>query len=316
MESYDKLIKRIRKSSNVFVMAHKNIDLDGLGASLAINELCNFLKKKCYIIIEDMKFDGSVKRGLDYIEENYKCNIGKIGEFKDKIDNSLLVLVDTYSDKRSQSPKLCTMIKNILYVDHHLFGDPLNDDFWINSKVSSTCEMLTEIFSKKKIKINKYAATIMLSGIDVDTNNYSIKTTYKTHEAVAFLLKKNADLNVAINFTRTKIEEYIKIQKIVFKTEFYKKKYAIVIGGKDEIYERKSLAVISDTLLMFNNVDASFAIGFIDKGLIGVSARSMEKDVEKIMTKFGGGGHKNNAACQIEGKDLEKIKKQIKEELI
>ncbi len=317
MIDYNRIVKRIKKSENIFVMGHKAIDFDSLGSCLAISELSERLKKKCYIILEDTKLEEGIKKSLDYLKEySDKYRIGKLSDYSDKIKKgSLLVIVDTYSEKRTQSPKLVSLINNKIYIDHHLFGNPIDDNYFISTKVSSNCEMLVHLFIKKQMRINKYVATIMLTGLDIDSNSFGIKTTEKTHEAAAYLHHCGAELNVANSFSKTKLADYIKIQKIIFKTKFYRKKYAIVVGNRDTIYERKNLAVISDTLLMFDNVNVSIAIGYLGRKLVGVSARSTEYNVEELMQKFGGGGSKNNAACQIENKTLKEVYKLIKGEL-
>lgn len=317
MIDYGKIIKKLKKSENIFVMGHKAIDFDSFGSCLAISELAERLDKKCYIIIEDAKLEEGIKKSLEYLKDNNdKFKIGKLNDYLEKIKtNSLLVIVDTYSEKRSQAPKLCNLINNKIYIDHHLFGEPLNNNYFIDAKVSSNCEILAHLFMKKRMRINKYTATVMLTGLDIDSNSFSIKTNEKTHEAAMYLHHCGAELNVANSFSKTRLADYIKIQKIIFKTKFYKKKYAIVVGNRDTIYERKVLATISDTLLLFDNVDVSFAIGYLGKRLVGVSARSSSANVEEIMQKFGGGGSKNNAACQIENKTLKEVYKLIRGEL-
>ncbi len=317
MISYNKIAKRIKKSDNVFVMGHKAIDFDAFGAALAVNEVCERLKKKCYIILEDSKLEEGIKKSFEYLNDNeIRPKIGKYIDYADKIkENSLLVIVDTYSEKRVQSTKLCSLIDNKIFVDHHLFGSPINSDYFIDAKTSSTCEMLAHMFINKNMRLNKYVATILLTGINIDSNNFSIKTTSKTHEAAAYLYRCGAELNTSNNFSKTRLSDYMRIQKIIFKTKFYKKKYAIVLGNRDTIYERKNLAVISDTLLMFDNVIMSVAIGYIGKKIVGVSARSVSYNVEELMKKFGGGGTKTNAACQIEGKTIKEVYSLIKGEL-
>ena len=63
-------------------------------------------------------------------------------------------------------------------------------------------------------------------------------------------------------------------------------------------YDKKYLAMISEELLQFEDVEASFTIGYIDDNIIGISARSIGNiDVEKIMNHFNGGGHTTKAAC-------------------
>ena len=50
MIDYGKIIKKLKKSENIFVMGHKAIDFDSFGSCLAISELAERLDKKCYII--------------------------------------------------------------------------------------------------------------------------------------------------------------------------------------------------------------------------------------------------------------------------
>ena len=80
------------------------------------------------------------------------------------------------------------------------------------------------------------------------------------------------------------------------------------------------LALISEDLLQFDKVEASFTIGYVDENSVGISARSIGNiDVENIMYKLGGGGHKTDAATEIKGTNIEDVKnkflKVIKEEI-
>ena len=85
----------------------------------------------------------------------------------------------------------------------------------------------------------------------------------------------------------------------------------------ENVYEKRDLAIVAEELLQFENVEASYAIGYVNKNIIGISARSIGTvDVETIMTKLGGGGHMNEAATQLEDLSLkeafEKLKGAIK----
>ena len=48
-----KLTKAIKKAKNIFLMAHKNLDLDALGSSVGMNMILKRKKKNCYLIIDD-----------------------------------------------------------------------------------------------------------------------------------------------------------------------------------------------------------------------------------------------------------------------
>ena len=69
---------------------------------------------------------------------------------------------------------------------------------------------------------------------------------------------------------------------------------------------------MSEDLLRFENVEASFTIGKLINEKIGISARSLGNiDVELLMRELGGGGHLTDAACQLEGKSLKETEQQL-----
>ena len=51
-----KLNREIRKSNSIFLMAHRDLDLDALGSCIGMYLYLKSKKKKCYIIIDDIKY--------------------------------------------------------------------------------------------------------------------------------------------------------------------------------------------------------------------------------------------------------------------
>ena len=49
-----------------------------------------------------------------------------------------------------------------------------------DTEVSSTCEMITELVEYYDVEIEPYYATVLLSGIVLDTNNFTLKTNPET----------------------------------------------------------------------------------------------------------------------------------------
>ena len=78
-------------------------------------------------------------------------------------------------------------------------------------------------------------------------------------------------------------------------------------------YRREDLAKVADTLLFFNNIEASFVIGKIGKDTVGLSARSLGNyDISKILEKLGGGGDAYNGAATFEKKTISKVEQELK----
>ena len=109
--------------------------------------------------------------------------------------------------------------------------------------------------------------------------------------------------------------EYLRKANFIKSSYIYHKKYAFCLLDSPET-SQEELAEIAESLLNFENVEASFSIGQLNKKTVGVSARSIGNiDVCEIMKQFGGGGHTTNAATQIEKTTMKLIEKNIKKVL-
>ena len=112
------------------------------------------------------------------------------------------------------------------------------------------------------------------------------------------------------NIIKIKKEDYIN------RTEQIKNSYMInnmmICKLEGNNYNPSYLATMSEDLLRFDKVEASFTIGVLSNKRIGISARSLGNiNVEKIMSSLGGGGHLTDAACQIESNDINEIEKEL-----
>jgi ribosomal protein L9 len=176
------------------------------------------------------------------------------------------------------------------------------------------------MFYNSDITVSPLEASIMLAGIIVDTNNFTMRSGTRTFEAAATLRSMGADMI----FVRRLLQEPIDSEKIIAEAitsaEVYGEKFGIVrMDEKLNITDRTLLAKISDRLLTINGVQASFTIGRIDENTVGVSARSLGNDinVQTIMESMGGGGHFNSAAVQIKNKEGQNVTiKSVSDQLV
>ena len=306
----------ILSSEDVFITAHKNIDLDALGSILGMYYVVTSKGKKAHIIVDDEKVATEIDRALITIQEKNDIICEKYKDIKNKINNkSLLIITDTNKKSRIQNDKLLN-IKNKIVLDHHIETNDKIDNVsykYIEIDSSSACEIVLEIIKKLNIYIPTEVATIMLAGVYIDTNGFLLKTTKNTHIYTSILYEFGADTKEAQYLLKQDYDEFKRRQKLTLSTEFYND---IAITSSDSKYFSIELAKASDVLLTFNNVEASFSIAKLDDDVVGISARSLGNiDVESIMNYFGGGGHKTDAATQIKGKSVLQVKKELLEYL-
>ena len=315
-ETFKRLTDLMKESEEIIFMTHRNMDLDGFGAALGLYEVALSLNKKPYIFINKTKNHKSIDKAFDLLK---KENINYIfrSNYQEVIkNNTLLIVLDIHRKDIVEYPKLIDKCERIAIIDHHVkgFNCIKNTTFsFIDENYSSTNEIIANYLSEIETKINPLTATIMLSGIAIDTNDFNLNTTAGTYEAAAYLTKMGADSSIKQELLKESKDEFVRRQEFIRDSIMINDQTSMCLLD-DNVYDKEDLATLAEELLQFDGVKASFAVGKIDKSIVGVSARSIGNiNVEKIMAKLGGGGHTNEAAAQIKTSSINKVKKKILE---
>ena len=316
LENKEKLDKYINNSNSVYIMGHRYLDLDALGASIGVYEYVKSKGKKPVIVINDRRLENGVKKALENLKTLFSIKRGS--SVKNKINSkSLLIIVDTNKDFLLQDSSLLNSFEKVVVIDHHDTNEQtINDGLLIIDKnASSTCEMITDLLDYEKLEISKEIATIILSGIVLDTNNYVIKTTTDTFRTSYILSKHGADAQYVQYLLKQDLKKYLARQKVVTNIKQIKK-MAVTNGKSNVLYRREDLAKIADTLLLFDKIEASFVVGKLDDKSIGISARSLGRiNVGKVLEPFNGGGDEFEAGASIKNTTIKKVEKELKETL-
>jgi len=316
----NKLTELIKENDEIFIMTHYNPDFDGMGSAIALQQIINKFKKKSYIIKNSKDQDKSLNKAYNYLKEQNieHCFITKIDAINNIKEDSLLIILDTHKQQLLEIPSLIDKTDKIVILDHHIKSkDNIKEGIisYINSNLSSTVELIAHYIRYLNFTIDPLIATFLLLGLEIDTNNFKIKTTDKTYETAAFLSRQGADNVLKQELLQEEKENYVQKQKLIEQSYMLNKTTAICIAD-DKEYENQDLAQVAEKLLQFEEVESSFVIGKLSDNKIGISARSLGNiDVEEIMRKMGGGGHLTEAATQIEDSTIEQVKKELLENL-
>ena len=312
-EIYKKLTEQIKNHNHIFIMAHKNIDLDALGSILALYKIVSTFEKECYIFCNEVGENTSILKSLEHLKkEKISLPCVNVKNYEKYItENSMVVILDTHKKTMVECPNILTQVKDIIVIDHHVRGSDVieNTVFTsINANLSSMNEFMVGYLKYLNKTVEPMIATIMLAGIEVDTNAFNVKTSMTTYEAAAFLARLGADNIIKQELLQENKEVYTQRQSLILNSFRVQDHFEICVLD-EKIYERKDLAIIAEELLKFENVEASFTIGKTSGHTIGISARSLGRiNVEEYMALLGGGGHMTDAAVQLVGDDLEEIK--------
>lgn len=311
----------INESDKVFIMGHKNPDMDSIGAAIGMLKIAETNGKDGFIILDPDEVNQSVHKLLGEIQEHDDLWAQFITPEEAKEEataDTLLIVVDTHKPSLVQEPKLLEKMDRKIVIDHHRRGEDFINDavlVYMEPYASSTAELVTELleYQPSHPNLDVLEATALLAGIIVDTKSFAIRTGSRTFDAASYLRSKGADTTLVQKLLKEDLDQYVKRSKLVEQAHIYTGGMAIATGYAGETYGQVLIAQAADTLLTMNDIVASFVISRIDDGRVSISARSLgEVNVQVIMESMNGGGHLTNAATQVEGMTIDEVEEQLK----
>ncbi len=311
----------IEKSEKVYVMGHRNSDIDCLGAAIGIAKIAKYLDKPITIVV-DGKCNASTQAVIDKIKytEGYDNIFKSYPEIKnDDFTNALMVVVDTHKKSYLVEPDLLDQFEKIVVIDHHRRGPEFIDNAVLTYHeiyASSASELVVELLMYiDGITIDSNEAECMYAGIVVDTKNFMFKTGVRTFEVAAYLKKYGIDVAEVKLLFQNDFTTYVAKVNIVKNAEFYKEKIAISLSDETHPDMPIIAAQAADELLSITGIQASFVLCKVD-GVVMISGRSMgDINVQTILEKIGGGGHLTFAGAQIAGITLDEAKARLIESI-
>lgn len=297
------LVDLLNNTEKVFIMGHKNMDIDCLGAAIGINSISRLMCSESYIILE--KNCNAIKIMLDKFEDNNDYKDTFISNKECEIiadERSLLIIVDVHNYSYVYDPELIKKFSKIVIIDHHRKSSDFIERAtlsYVEPYASSASELVTEMipYMVENTRISALEAEALLAGIILDTKNFSFKTGVRTFEAAGYLRKLGADTIDIKRMFSNDFESYLKKADII-KSAIVKAGIAIAVCPP-EIEDTVLAAQAADELLNITAIQVAFVLVKIGDDVV-VSGRSLgDINVQVIMESLGGGGHLTMAGTRL-----------------
>ena len=305
------LMELIGQSSQIFIMGHKNADLDSIGGAMGIACLCR-KKGKPFHIVLDMEENSSPKLVEEILKEPEYSNVFISGQDALLLcDNrSTLIVVDTNRPDQVEFRSLLEAIPRICVVDHHRRAADYITPVVVNFHepyASSTAELVTELleYAVEKSDVLPIEAKSLMAGIFLDTKSFNIRTGERTFEAAAYLRQLGADTVEVKKLLQNDFQNTIAKYQIIKSARLYRQD--IAIAALNSGTSRALAAQAADELLNISGISASFVL-YPDEDQVIVSGRSIgEANVQVILEPLGGGGNTATAGAQIKGRTVKEV---------
>jgi c-di-AMP phosphodiesterase-like protein len=311
MESKDRLL----------IMGHRLSDVDSFGAAIGIYRIATALNKKAHVVINEIT--SSVRPVMERFLNNqdYPDDLFLNGEqAAELVDaNTILVVVDVNRPSITDAPQLLQMVKTIVVLDHHRQSSEIIDNAvlsYVEPYASSACEMVAEVlqYIADGIRVKPQEADAMYAGIVIDTNNFNNQAGVRTFEAAAYLRRNGADITRVRKLFRDDMVNYKARAQAVNQAEVFEESFAISECPADGIENPTIVAAqAANELLEIKGIKASIVMSQYN-GMIYLSARSIDEvNVQVMMERLGGGGHRAVAGAQLKEMNIEEAKEKLKE---
>ena len=297
------LMELIGQSSHVFIMGHKNADLDAVGAAVGINCLCRKRGKKSSIVI-DLEQNASQRllEELRAVPEYHDIFISGQEALLQCDNRSILIVVDTNRPDQVEYMPLLEAIPRICVVDHHRRAADYINPVVVNlheTYASSASELVTELlqYAVEKDDVLPVEAKALLAGICLDTKFFNVRTGERTFEAAAALRRLGADTTEVKMLLQNDFQDTMEKYQIIKSAKLYRNE--IAVAALDTATTRVLAAQAADELLNISGITASFVL-YPDEDTVIISARSIgSANVQMILEPLGGGGNTATAGAQM-----------------
>ena len=305
------LMELIGQSSEVFIMGHKNADLDAVGAAMGIACLCRKKGKKPYIVL-DLQNNMAGKLIEEIREVPQYADVFITGqEAMIQCDNrSTLVVVDTNRPDQVEFKPLLEAVTKVCVVDHHRRAADYITPVVVNLHepyASSASELVTELlqYAVEKKDVLPIEAKSLMAGIFLDTKSFNVRTGERTFEAAAFLRQLGADTVEVKKLLQNDFQDTISKYQIIKSARLYREQ--IAIAALNSTTSRMLAAQAADELLNISGITASFVL-YPDEDRVIISARSIgDANVQMILEPLGGGGNTATAGAQVRDSNVKDV---------
>lgn len=291
----EKCAQILREKDNILILTHAHPDGDTLGCGFALCRALLKLGKKAGVICAD-----DIPGKYDYLYSNMD-----VFEFEEEyvvaVDVATENLLGSLSDRYGGRIDMC--------IDHHGTNTEYADKLLLNADAAAACEIILKVIKALGVQIDRDIANCLYTGITTDTGCFRYASaTSNTYRAAAELIDLGAD-NGTINrvMFETKTKTYAALERLAIEgMEFFCGDRVCVITVTQDMYARtgsneQETEAIAPLTRQTEGVEIGLTIREKEDGSCKCSVRTFDSvDAARLASSFGGGGHKQAAACRFD----------------
>jgi phosphoesterase RecJ-like protein len=315
----ESLLEIIRKTNNIVLATHANPDGDALGSLIGLADALEAMGKQVFRYLEE-----PVSHLYEFLPDTslMQTKISALHDFlRQAGDDILCISLDCGDRKRlGENADELMSIRPFMVIDHHKNNNGFGNLAWIDSKRSSTGEMVFDLVEALGQKISEKAATALFAAIVTDTGSFRYESTSAHTFNVARKLVEcgvkpdQVSSQLYDNYTAGRLQL---LQQVLATMKIYGDGRIAIIQVNTDMLESTGCSLI-DTENFINlprsvtSVKVAIFLKEIGSDIVSVSLRAKDScDVADVAAQFGGGGHRNAAGFRASLTTLDEVRDRL-----
>lgn len=280
------IIKKIEMYDTIIIHRHVRPDPDALGSQGGLKEIlrATYPEKKIYSVGEEVDSLNFLARMDDITDDVY--------------EGALVIVCDTANTARICDQRY-RLGKELIKIDHHPNNDVYGDLVWVDTKASSTSEMIYELYLSAKdqgLQINEQAARLIYAGIVGDTGRFIFpSTSNKTFQYAAQLIEFDFDRSALYDGLYNTSQSIARLRGYILQHfTLSESGMSSVKLSKDILQEYNVNSIETGNLVgTLGHIEGIKAwVFFVEEDdIIRVRIRSKGLVINTLAEKYNGGGH-------------------------
>lgn len=301
------VLKELPKEKTIYIGGHiETPDADSVGSSLALAKYLNSMGYTTYALLDEKDNDF-----LSWFNGDKTAIVNEVT----KQSGYTLILLDCSDKNRLDIFESAFDNAEItVNIDHHE-GNKHQAKYTIaNGDISSTCEMLYDIFVQIDPNlISEEISTLLYSGIMTDTCCFQRRLTPRTLLIAQVLINKGVNYKHLIRelYTKRSMLEIKAYSLLATKIQHHDRfDYVIADKRTDEFKDVSQYLFtkkISEELRKLETLENFLMLMVYDNKIVGKTMCNKTDIAGKLAMYFGGGGHKTEGGFTVKNMTVEEI---------
>lgn len=304
------IIDTIKQYETIIIHRHVRPDPDAYGSQLGLK----------YILQQNYPEKLILAAGEHDVTMDFLGSPDKVAN--EAYKGSLVIVTDTANTERIDDQRYVNGDK-IIKIDHHPNDDAYGNLLLVDTKASSSSELIYELFAVGQAQENwqlpSSAARQLYAGIIGDTGRFLFpSTTEKTFKIAGELIKSDFDRNALHNGMYEMERKLLYLQGYIYQNFKMDENGAAYVKITSEILKEYNVSATETSLLVssLGNVIGmkAWVIFIEEENEIRVRLRSKGPVINDLAKQFNGGGHPMaSGATAYSWEEAEEVISQLKE---